>query len=76
MRRVFLLYGSAHSAGAYITRGCRYIIAATPTVAALCRVNTRCAETNSLRERAVQPAEVTAAAGRQTKSFVDLDDDV
>lgn len=43
----------------------------------LCRVNTRCAETNSLRERTAPGRRSDSSSRlRQTKSFVDLDDDV
>lgn len=74
MRQVFLLCGpaAAHSVGAYITRARRYIIA---------RDAYRRCSAESIHDAPKQIAcerriagEVTAAAGRQTKSFVDLDD--
>lgn len=75
MRQVFLLCGpaAAHSVGAYITRGCRYIIAYRRYSAESIH---DAPKQIACERRIAQAGEVTVAAGRQTKSFVDLDDDI
>lgn len=76
MRQVFLLCGpaAAHSVGAYITRGCRYIIARDAYRRYSAESIHDAPKQIACERRIARAGEVTAAAGHQTKSFVDLDD--
>lgn len=78
MRRVFLLCGpaAAHSVRAYITQGCRYIIARDAYRRCSAESIHDAPKQIACERRTTRAGEVTVAAGRQTKSFVDLDDDI
>lgn len=72
MRRVFLLCGpaAAHSVGAYITRGCRYIIARDAYRRRSAESIHDAPKQIACERRTARAGEVTVAAVRRNPSWI------